>query len=144
MFWCSGCCFSWKITEQWNRQRSKSHQRWLSSSFTFPPIWVCCASRHFRNVSSNLFDRRRQIFHHFVTMMKSDSRLKLSLGNQAPRHVSKALTTHAEEISQIDFPLVMSTVKFNTCMDEIIKSWSPASLLSTSQRTWNLCLTYLS
>jgi hypothetical protein len=66
--------------------------------------------------------------------MTVDSNSFLAIKSKSP-HVSKALLTNHAEISQIDFPLVASTVKFDTYMDEIIKSQNSTSLLSTSQRT---------
>jgi hypothetical protein len=50
--------------------------------------------------------------------MESDSTLQIPFVNWAPQ---KCIMSQAE-INQIDFPLVASTVKFDTYIDEIIKS----------------------
>ena len=53
-------------------------------------------------------------------MIEPGSGLKLLFDNWAPHICLKALLTTHAEISQIDFPLVASTVKFDKYMDEII------------------------
>jgi hypothetical protein len=53
-------------------------------------------------------------------MIEPGSGLKLLFDNQASQTCLKALLTTHAEISQIDYPLVASTVKFDTYMDEII------------------------
>ena len=55
-------------------------------------------------------------------MIEPGGGLKLPFDNRASQTCLKALLTTHAEISQIDFPLVASTVKFDTYMDEIIKS----------------------
>ena len=55
--------------------------------------------------------------------MTVESSSFLAIKSLSP-HVSKALTAHTE-ISQINFPLVVSTAKFDTDMDNMIKSLKP-------------------